>query len=183
MKTVKINVKTNYGFIEVEFIIVKELDNYSFVLFAQDRICVGQQKINGSWILSESIDCLNLTPIEGVFHGQVTEVVENNDYMVLHPLDQRLNINCEKKKFEYARVYKLKASSLTDVFNKCQNHDKEYEYVGLRSTSVGDIIYSYVDDKYYMIEGSAFVEVGSETYNYTDWEYSDPADIFNYEVY
>lgn len=65
---VSILVKTTWGIVDVAFTIIAILPNYCYALEAQGRVCVGQIKCDGSFILSESVDLLNMMPIEGAYY-------------------------------------------------------------------------------------------------------------------
>jgi hypothetical protein len=65
---VSINVKTTFGTVKVEFTVVDVQPNYHYALIAQHRIVRGQEKCDGSWILSDSIDLLDVKPISEVYH-------------------------------------------------------------------------------------------------------------------
>lgn len=67
---VTIMVKTMYGTVEVDFTIIADLGNYHYALIAQDKICVGQQKATGCWILSEGMDLHDIKPVSGLYHDQ-----------------------------------------------------------------------------------------------------------------
>ena len=67
-ETICLDVATTFGTIPVTFTIIAILPNYHYALVAQDRIVVGQQKSNGTWVLSDSVDLHSIKPIEGVYH-------------------------------------------------------------------------------------------------------------------
>lgn len=65
---VTIVMRVLYGDMPVTFTIIDDLGNYVFALLAQSRVCVGQMKVNGSWILSDSVDLREDFPMrEGVY--------------------------------------------------------------------------------------------------------------------
>lgn len=68
--TVVINVKTTFGTVVVNFIVIDVQPNYHYALLAQNRVCRGQEKCDGSWILSDSIDLLSMSPISEVYHNK-----------------------------------------------------------------------------------------------------------------
>jgi predicted small secreted protein len=69
---VVIAIATDFGLLNVEFTVVTVMPNYYFALLAQKRIVVGQMKVDGSWILSESIDLMDMKPISDVYHKMVS---------------------------------------------------------------------------------------------------------------
>ena len=66
-----IEIKVSYGVIKVTFTIIDILPNYHYALISQNRVVVGQLKVDNTWILSESIDLLNMRPIGNVYHKQI----------------------------------------------------------------------------------------------------------------
>ena len=61
-------------------------------------------------------------------------------YKVYHPINGDMNHKCEPAKYEYELITTVIASSLEDAFRKCQNFNSDYDVLGKRSTSIGDII-------------------------------------------
>lgn len=97
---------------------------------------------------------------------------EITTYTVYHPYGGIVNHDCKRGEYMYNLVAMINAKSLEDCFFMAQNDWPEYGRMGLRSTSVGDII--AVDDgdifgKYYMITGRGFVEVPHTVVSYIDW--------------
>jgi hypothetical protein len=72
---VTIMVTTNFGTFPVDFTVVKSFGNHTYVLLAQDRIVVAQQKSNTDWIFSTPVDLLSLIPIERVYYKQVNPCI------------------------------------------------------------------------------------------------------------
>lgn len=68
---VTIMVTTDFGKVPVAFTILADRGNYTYLLMAQDRIVIGQKKVDSSWILSQSIDLLSFPPIGGIYYKQV----------------------------------------------------------------------------------------------------------------
>jgi hypothetical protein len=91
------------------------------------------------------------------------------DYIVYIPFGGALNHKCERGVYEYVNVHMLDADSLSDVFAKCQNHNEEYSKLGIRSLSVGDIIYSVKEREAYMIKGDGYYSVPRTVLSYIDW--------------
>lgn len=65
---VTIMVKTEFGEVKVDFTVIAELVNYHYALLGQNRVVVGQQKIDNTWTLSNSVDLMKLLPIQGIHH-------------------------------------------------------------------------------------------------------------------
>lgn len=108
------------------------------------------------------------------------------EYVIYHPRGGALNHNCERGVYEYGEVARVDATSLKDAFMKSQNDfNDSYLNLGIRSTSVGDIIRK--DDIYYMIAGTGFVEVPPTVVQYIDWsnhwDEKDPTDLYNDQDY
>ena len=91
------------------------------------------------------------------------------DYIVYHPFGGAMNHNCERGTYEYVAVYHTDANSLEDVFIKAQNRNEDYSNIGIRSTSVGDIIYSVKDEQAFMVIGRGFAPVPPTVLSYIDW--------------
>ena len=68
--TVQITVKTDFGPIVVDFIIICEINKYNRIygLTAQNRVVVGQHIVNNNWRLSDSIDLMKVP----ILHQDVT---------------------------------------------------------------------------------------------------------------
>jgi len=122
------------------------------------------------------------------------EPVQNQqdmEYVIYHPHGGALNHKCERGVYEYNEVGYVTATSLSEAFMKSQNDlcdessDDSYLYLGVRSTSVGDIIRK--GDTYYMITGTGFVEVPPTVVQYIDWGNhmyeKDPTDLYNDQDY
>ena len=76
MKTfdkVQIAVKTAYGEINVDFTIIAVLSNHTYGLIAQDKVVVGQHRVDNSWLLSEPIDLLDQYVLENHHRGIISE--------------------------------------------------------------------------------------------------------------
>ena len=88
-------------------------------------------------------------------------------YKILHPVDGKLNTQCDLASHQYEVVVEIEADSLRDAFYRSQNDfNDEYALAGLRSTSVGDIIQH--DRYYYMVNGIGFSEIGRNMLRYKD---------------
>lgn len=74
MKDLKLNddvviaVNNVFGTVPVTFTIIAILPNYHYALLAQDKVIVGQLKVDMTWILSDHIDLHSLRPVNGVYH-------------------------------------------------------------------------------------------------------------------
>jgi|688.fasta_scaffold416322_1 hypothetical protein len=101
---------------------------------------------------------------------EVKQVHDASDnYVVYMPFGGAMNHRCERGVYEYTPVHFLNAKSLSDVFAKCQNHIEEYSKLGIRSLSVGDIIYSVKDKESYMIKGDGYYIMPPTVLQYIDW--------------
>jgi len=108
----------------------------------------------------------------------------DQEYVIYHPYGGDINHDCKRGEFEYKEVAHVHARSLNDVFQQSQNDfNEEYASLGIRSTCVGDII--RLDDVYYMITGTGFVEVPPTVVQYIDWSnhVKDPTDLYNDQDY
>lgn len=107
-------------------------------------------------------------------YSRLMEEIRNSepkvsDYLVYHPYGGAMNHNCERGTYEYVAVYHTNANSLEDVFVKAQNRNEHYSQMGIRSTSVGDIIYSVKDEQAFMVIGRGFAPVPPTVLSYIDW--------------
>lgn len=78
-------------------------------------------------------------------HPEVFKALEEmldpkNMFNIYHPINGEMNYNCDKGKFEYELVATISATSLDKVYPLAQNFNTKYAELGIRSTSVGDII-------------------------------------------
>lgn len=65
---VTIVMKVLYGEMPVTFTIIDDLGNYTFALLAQNRVCVGQMKVDHTWLMSDSVDLRTEFPLKkGVY--------------------------------------------------------------------------------------------------------------------
>lgn len=76
MKTfdkVQIAVQTGYGTVNVEFTIIKVINEHSHVyaMIAQDKIVIGQHMIDNTWRLSDPIDLSGIY-VKDISHEDVT---------------------------------------------------------------------------------------------------------------
>lgn len=93
-------------------------------------------------------------------------------YSIFHPIDGQLNHNCTCALYMYHEVFSLETDSLEEAFRLSQNDNEEYALVGVRSTSVGDIIQSQEDwekDECHLVRGSGFQCVPNTWLSYIDW--------------
>ena len=67
MKTITLKVSTKFGPVNVEFEILKQIGCDRYLLWAQDRICVGKALSANKWIISESVD-LFAVPVTEEIH-------------------------------------------------------------------------------------------------------------------
>lgn len=80
-----------------------------------------------------------------------------NAYTIYHPMNGELNPNCETKDVQYESVHLLQTTDLKNVFALTQNDfSAEYKKLGLRSTSVGDIILDIYEDRLYFITSTGY---------------------------
>ena len=88
-------------------------------------------------------------------------------YKILHPVDGKLNTQCDLASFQYEVIVEIEADSLRDAFYRSQNDfSDEYALMGIRSTSVGDIIQH--NKTFYMVNGIGFSEIGKNMLKYRD---------------
>lgn len=91
-------------------------------------------------------------------------------YTIFHPSFGALNTECVPGQFEYEQVAEFEAASLEKAFEQAQNDfNHEYEQLGLRSTSVGDIIKDDSDNSYYIVMKIGFKEVSPKWVTYVKW--------------
>ena len=87
-------------------------------------------------------------------------------YNIYHPLDGKLNTQCEHNKFTYEFIGTIEANSLPEVFKLAQNDfNGEYASLGRRSTSVGDVITD--GETHYMIKGNGYASCNPNILQYT----------------
>ena len=90
-------------------------------------------------------------------------------YIIHHPFGGDLNHRCERGQHEYKPVATVEAPSLEMAFIEAQNHtNMKYCSLGLRSTSVGDII-TAPDNTHHMVMPIGFQEVPFTVLTYIDW--------------
>jgi hypothetical protein len=68
MQRIIVPINTTYGMAYIEFQIVKEYPNNTYLVYAQDRICVIRETSNGVWALSKSIDVLDIIATDSFFN-------------------------------------------------------------------------------------------------------------------
>ena len=69
---ITLEVKTTFGVAVITFEIVLIRPNHHYLLYAQDRIVLGQEKAGGEqWILSDPIDLFGIQTISGIYHKAV----------------------------------------------------------------------------------------------------------------
>lgn len=65
---VTIVMRALFGEMPVTFTIIDDLGNYTFALLAQNRVCVGQMKVDYTWLMSDSVDLRTEFPLkQGVY--------------------------------------------------------------------------------------------------------------------
>lgn len=105
-------------------------------------------------------------------------------YKIFHPVGGYMNYNYEPMLYMYELVYTVTADSHEDAFRLSQNDfNEEYASMGIRSTSVGDIIQSEEDAE--LLQCALVMPVGmdivpSSWLRYIDHSYS-PVEPSNYE--
>ena len=91
-------------------------------------------------------------------------------YIIFHPSNGCMNHNCVRNQFSYGQVATLLAHNLEEAFRLSQNDfSKEYSALGIRSTSVGDIIVDIRNEKHYFVKGVGFEEIPHTVTSYIDW--------------
>lgn len=98
-------------------------------------------------------------------------------FSIYHPTGGRLNTECLPKAFMYEHICTIDASSFAEAFRLTQNDwDEEYRRIGVRSTSVGDIIQSDNDQRHgacHLIEGNGFKQISDDWLHFIDWKETD----------
>ena len=90
-------------------------------------------------------------------------------FTIVHPVDSKMNHDCDKDLFEYTKICNVSAISLNDAFQKAQNDfNDDYSLIDVRSTSVGDIIIDIEENKHYMVKGLGFEEIPHSVANYVN---------------
>lgn len=86
-------------------------------------------------------------------------------YSIYHPLNGSLNSQCKCNTFMYELVFRIECDSLHEAFTLSQNvFNEDYALLGIRSTSVGDIIQSEEDcekNECHLVKGIGFFCVPS----------------------
>lgn len=91
------------------------------------------------------------------------------EYIIYHPYGGTLNHACRRGIHEFQRVAIVNANSLEQAYRKGQNDfNEQYASLGLRSTSVGDII-TAPDNTHHMVMPVGFQEVPHTVLSYIDW--------------
>lgn len=94
-------------------------------------------------------------------------------YSIFHPLDGVMNHDCQAGLYMYQHVFTLEANSLEEAFKLAQNDfNEQYAALGVRSTSVGDIIQSQADfeaNECHLVKGLGFGLVPNTWLSFIDW--------------
>jgi|NOAtaT_7_FD_contig_71_1982652_length_1591_multi_8_in_0_out_0_2 hypothetical protein len=101
------------------------------------------------------------------------------NYRILHPVGGTMNHDLERGVFEYEDIWSVEANSLNEAYLLSQNDFSEmydsgmYARLGVRSTSVGDIIIEeslHGDfDQHFFVNGLGFVAIPHTVAGYIDW--------------
>lgn len=100
-------------------------------------------------------------------------------YSIYHPISGKINHDFEPQMYE--KIFQVEAKSLEHAFMLSQNDfNPEYQALGVRSTSIGDIIQSEEDNltlSCNLVKGIGFQNVPSTWLTYFDESYviPDPA--------
>jgi hypothetical protein len=103
-----------------------------------------------------------------------------NSYEIYHPIGGAMNYHCTPAMYEYTKVAEIFASSVEEAFKMSQNDfNEQYALLGIRSTSVGDIIamtgddylgfYGQSDKSIMLVKGTGFQSVSPTWLSYIDW--------------
>lgn len=80
-------------------------------------------------------------------------------YTIKHPVGGHLNNDCERGHFQYETICLLDCSSLQEAFEMSQNDfNPDYNLLGKRSTSVGDIIVN-PENVHFFVDKIGFTEI------------------------
>lgn len=91
-------------------------------------------------------------------------------YHILHPKNGVLNTDCVRNQYAYDKVAKVQAKTLEEAFRLSQNDfSDDYASLGIRSTSVGDIIIDVRHEKHYFVSNVGFTEIPHTVASYIDW--------------
>lgn len=99
-------------------------------------------------------------------------------YRILHPIGGAMNHDLERGVFEYEDIWSVEANSLNEAYLLSQNDFSEmydsgmYARLGVRSTSVGDIIIEECldgTDKHFFVHGRGFLAIPHTVAAYIDW--------------
>jgi hypothetical protein len=69
---ITLEVKTTFGIAVITFEVILIRPNHCYLLYAQDRIILGQEKAGGEqWVLSSPIDLFGIQTISDIYHKAV----------------------------------------------------------------------------------------------------------------
>lgn len=89
-------------------------------------------------------------------------------FNIYHPFGGILNHDCQRGAYEYQLVATVEAHTLKAAYMLGQNDFNDtYALLGVRSTSVGDIITD--GDLCYFVTGTGFQEIPPTVLQYIDW--------------
>jgi hypothetical protein len=93
-------------------------------------------------------------------------------FQIFHPKGGVLNTQCKAGQYMYEHICSVEASSYEEAFRLCQNEDERYASLGIRSTSVGDILQSEEDEDNLsckLVRGIGFSDVPNTWLQFIDW--------------
>lgn len=97
-------------------------------------------------------------------------------YYIFHPIGGSMNHFCDCNTYMYELIHSVEANSFEEAFRLGQNDfNEEYAKIGVRSTSVGDIIQSTDDiDKLqcHLVKGMGFQTVPNTWLTHIDWGFA-----------
>lgn len=97
-------------------------------------------------------------------------------FSIYHPVGGSMNHDCTPALYMYECVCTLEADSLEEAFRLSQNDfNEEYAKIGVRSTSVGDIIQSQEDwenKECNLVMGVGFKTVSNVWLQFIDWGFA-----------
>lgn len=101
------------------------------------------------------------------YFATVVTKLRKSTYLIYHPVENVLNHNCEIGVYEYTRVATIETTSKEMAFFKTQIDNEEYSKLGIRSTSVGDVIVEHGTP--YFVLGTGFKECSVRVLQFIDW--------------
>jgi hypothetical protein len=103
-----------------------------------------------------------------------------NKFLIYHPINGDINSTLLEDTFQYEKVFTIYSINLNTVFAKCSNINPKYFDLGIRNTTVGDIIINATKNEYYFVTEDSFKEITSFVLDYfNDVPKDDFESIYN----